>query len=121
MTSDEKRVALRDRIAKAQQRLTEHPASEQARDTAGALIDYAKRNPALVVGGAAALGLVLGSLSRSGRKAATATGLLGRIATDAAIAFALAMYERAAERARETADDDDTGAKIGDGTRQRAD
>lgn len=106
MTSEDKRGALRARISKAQQRMTARPASDIARDTAGSVIEYAKTNPLIVIGGAVAIGLTLGSLTRGGRKAATATGLLGRIATDAAIAFALTMYERASERSNDDEDGD---------------
>lgn len=103
MTSEANRTALRERIEKAQQRLTNRPASEYARDAAHEAIDFVKANPLLVIGAAAAVGLALGTMSRGGRKAATATGFLGRIATDAAIAFALTMYERASERRDEAA------------------
>lgn len=102
MTSEARRTALRQRIESAQQRLTERPASEYARKAAHEAIDFAKANPLLVVGAGAALGLMLGAMSRGGRKAATATGFLGRFAADAAIAFALTLYERASERAEES-------------------
>lgn len=105
MTSEAKRSALRERIEQAQARLAGRPPSELAREAAHEAIDFAKANPMVVIGAAAALGLALGAMSRGGRKAATATGVLSRIATDAAFAFALAMYERATERAEEDSDD----------------
>jgi hypothetical protein len=98
VTSQDKRIALRERITKAQQRISENPASGYAREAADHAVGFAKRNPLVVVGGAVTLGLALGSLSQRGKRAAATTGLMGRIATDAAIAFAVAMYERASTR-----------------------
>lgn len=98
MTSDDKRSALKRRITAAQHRIEANPASEYARDAANAAYDFARKNPIALIGGAAVLGLALGSLSKRGRKTATATGLLGRFATDAAVAFALAIYGRASQR-----------------------
>lgn len=109
MTRDDRRAALRERITQAQQRISSRPASDYARDTVEHLIEYAKAKPLVAVGAAVALGLALGSLTRRGRKAATATGLAGRVATEAAIAFALALYERASHR------DDEAGAEAGSG------
>ncbi len=116
MTSEDKRNALRERITTAQQRLSNTAADHYARIAARKVVDFAKGNPLLLIGGGLALGLTLGSLSRrSSRAAATAAGLLGRIATDAAIAFALAMYERATQQA----DQDDEGeAEADDAARQ---
>ncbi len=100
-TTENKQSALRTRIEKAKERLAGHQVADQARDAAGTLLDYAKRNPLVVLGGAAALGLALGRLSRGGRAASTATSLIARITTDAAIAFALTIYDKAAQRAKE--------------------
>ncbi|HSM53173.1 MAG TPA: hypothetical protein VK839_03225 [Erythrobacter sp.] len=115
-TTEDKRSALRTRIENAQERLAGHHVADQARDAAGTLVDYAKRNPLVVLGGVAALGLVLGRLSRGGRAAATASGLLGRIATDAAIAFALTMYDKAVQRAREEQEAEDASPRLSDRT-----
>ncbi|MFZ9396807.1 MAG: hypothetical protein ACO25F_12200, partial [Erythrobacter sp.] len=99
---DAKRRALRQRIDNAQQRLDLAPAKAPAAARANGALAYAKDNPALVIGGVAAVAIALGLLTRRGGKVASsanATGVLTRIATDAAIAFALAMYEKAASRA----------------------
>lgn len=101
MTSEDKRSALRERITTAQQRLSNSSGDDYARIAAKKVVEFAKGNPLLLIGGGLALGLTLGSLSRRSRTAATAAGLLGRIATDAAIAFALAMYERATDEGDE--------------------
>ncbi|MDA0819154.1 MAG: hypothetical protein O3C52_06940 [Proteobacteria bacterium] len=94
MTRKHKREALKDRIAVAQARFSDHTPEEIAADAAGATFDFAKKNPLVVIVGAVVLGLTLGNLSRRGRKVATTGGILARIATDAAIGFALAMYQK---------------------------
>jgi len=75
--------------------LGERPPERIAADAADAAVSFAKQNPILVIGGVAVLGLAIGGISRRGRKAAAKGGMLSRIATDAAIGFALAMYEKA--------------------------
>ena len=95
MTREHKREALKERIAVAQARFNDRPPDEIVADAAAAAFDFAKQNPLVVIGGAVVLGLTIGSLSRRGRKAARTGGILARIAIDAAIGFALAMYEKA--------------------------
>lgn len=104
MASEDKRNALRQRIETAQNRLSENPASDYAREAADQVIGFAKANPLVVLAGAVAVGLTLGSLSQRGKKAAAATGVLSRLATDAAIAFAVALYERTSHRSEEEKD-----------------
>lgn len=99
MTREEKRTALRQRVTQAKGRLEGRPVDEVARELAGGAVDYAKRNPILVIGGAAVVGIVLGGLTGKSRKALASGGIVSRIVSDAAIAFALSMYEKATERA----------------------
>ena len=94
MTRDQKREALKERIAAAQARFGDRSPEEIVADAASATFTFAKQNPFLVIGAAAVLGLALGSFSRRGRKTAATGGLFTRIATDAAIGFAFAMYEK---------------------------
>ncbi|MBO6609133.1 MULTISPECIES: hypothetical protein [Altererythrobacter] len=95
MTREQKREALKERIAAAQARFGDRSPEDIASDAASAAFQYAKQNPVVVIGGALALGLALGSFTRRGRKAAAAGGLFTRLATDVAIGFAVAMYEKA--------------------------
>ena len=95
MMREEKREVLRGKIEAARSRFGDRPPEDIAAEAASAAFTYAKQNPWIFIGGAAVLGLALGTLTKRGRKAATASGLLGRLATDAAIGFALAMYEKA--------------------------
>ena len=103
MTRDQKREALKERIAAAQARFGERSPEAIAADAASSAFNFAKHNPAIVLGGAVVLGLALGSFSKRGRKAAAAGGMFTRIATDAAIGFALAMYEKASAAKSEVA------------------
>ena len=98
MTRDTKREALRQRIEAAQERLAGRSPQEIASDAAESAVSFAKENPWVVVGGVVAAGLIIASFTRSGKKAAKSTSLFTRIATDAAIGFALAMYEKANEK-----------------------
>ncbi|NNF93240.1 MAG: hypothetical protein HKM91_01410 [Altererythrobacter sp.] len=101
MKRDKKREALKERVAAAQARFSDRAPEEIVADAAGAAVTFAKQNPVLVIGGVVVIGLTLASFSRRGRKAATTGGVLTRIATDAAIGFALAMYEKASHAQKE--------------------
>lgn len=99
MTREEKREVLKGKIEAARARFGDRSPEDIAAEAASKAFAYAKQNPWVFIAGGAILGLALGTLSRNGRKAATASGLLGRLATDAAIGFALAMYEKASSKA----------------------
>jgi F0F1-type ATP synthase membrane subunit b/b' len=70
LPSSDKRDALRARIEASERRNAERNIADQARDAANAAVDYTRANPLTVIGGAVAFGLVLGLLSRPGRRAA---------------------------------------------------
>lgn len=69
-TPIEKRDALRARIEAAERRNAERTLADQAREAATAAVDYTRANPLTVIGGAVAFGLVLGLLTRPGRRVA---------------------------------------------------
>lgn len=70
------RDELRAKIEASERRIAERTFAEQAQEAAGAATKYVKENPLTVLGGAIALGLVIGALSSPGRRAAktAATG-----------------------------------------------
>lgn len=70
LSTAEKRDALRARIEASERRNAERNLADQARDAANAAIDYTRANPLTVIGGAVAFGLVLGLLTRPGRRVA---------------------------------------------------
>jgi len=67
----DKRDALRARIEAAERRNAERTLADQAREAADAAADYTRAHPLTVIGGAVALGLVIGLLTRPGRRFAS--------------------------------------------------
>ena len=66
----DQRDSLRARIEAAERRNAKKSLADQARAAADAAIDYTRANPLTVIGGAVAFGLVIGLLSRPGRRVA---------------------------------------------------
>jgi len=66
----DRRDALRARIEAAERRNAERSLAEQARAAATSAIDYTRAHPLTVIGGAVAAGLVIGLLTRPGRRVA---------------------------------------------------
>lgn len=100
-----KREDLRERIAAGQRRNAARGIGETARDAASEANRFVRRHPLAVLGGAIAVGLVAGALSRPGRRLSKHASLLASIAADAAIAYGMAMVEKAAKSAREQTED----------------
>jgi hypothetical protein len=67
----QQRDALRARIEAAERRNAERTLADQARDAATAVTDYTRAHPFAVIGGAVALGLAIGLLTRPGRRIAS--------------------------------------------------
>ena len=126
--TDSQRDALRARIEAAERRNAEKTLADQARAAADAAIDYTRANPLTVIGGAVAFGLVIGLLTRPGRRVAgraihsagdaisgaassassgvksiTARGgsRLGQLIGEAAVAYAMTVIDDVLEAARE--------------------
>ncbi|MEE4154060.1 MAG: hypothetical protein V2I27_07860 [Erythrobacter sp.] len=64
------RDALRAKIEANERRIAERTMADEAREAAGAAGRFVKDNPFTVIGGAIALGIAIGLMTRSGRKAA---------------------------------------------------
>ncbi len=77
----DKRDELRAKIEASERRIAERTIGDQAKDAAGAATTYVKENPLTVLGGAIALGLVVGVLTKPGRRVAksAATGAAGAV------------------------------------------
>ena len=69
--ADMKRDALRVKIEASERRIAERSFADAAREAAEAATDYAKANPLQVVGGAIAVGILIGLLTPPGRRVAT--------------------------------------------------
>lgn len=83
--ADRKRDELRMKIEASERRIADRTLAEQAQEAAKAATDYARANPMKVVGGAVALGIVIGLLTSPGRRVAktAATGAAGAVSTAA--------------------------------------
>lgn len=126
--ANDQRDSLRARIEAAERRNAEKTLADQARAAADAAIDYTRANPLTVIGGAVAFGLVIGLLSRPGRRVAgralhsagdaisgaassatsgvksiTARGgsRLGAMIGEAAMAYAMTVIEQVLDTAKE--------------------
>jgi hypothetical protein len=127
LTPLDRRDALRARIEAAERRNAERSLAEQARAAADAAVDYTRAHPLTVIGGAVAAGLVIGLLTRPGRRVAgrawhgageaisgaassASAGVknaasrggsrLGAMIGDAALAYAMTMLDEFLDAAR---------------------
>jgi len=86
--SSDKRDDLRAKIEASERRIAERTLADQAQEAAGAATEYVKQNPLTVLGGAILVGIVVGSMTKPGRRAAkgAATSAVGAVggAADAA-------------------------------------
>jgi hypothetical protein len=71
ISSTGSRDGLRARIEAAERRNADRTLADQAREAATAAVDYTRANPLTVIGGALAAGLVIGLLTRPGRRVAS--------------------------------------------------
>jgi hypothetical protein len=125
--ANDQRDALRARIEAAERRNAERSLADQARAAADSAIDYTRANPLTVIGGALAVGLLIGLLTRPGRRvagralhgaggaisgaassassgvksvAARGGSRLGTMLGEAAVAYVMTLIDDAVEAAR---------------------
>lgn len=142
--ADDKRDSLRARIEAAERRNADRTLADNAREAAQAAADYTRANPLIVIGGAVAVGLAIGLLTRPGRQMArrvtssatgavsgaaskTASGVkgvavsggsrLGRMLGDAAVAYVLTLIDEVLDSARAG---QDRAADLGDAAETQA-
>ncbi|MEL6738112.1 MAG: hypothetical protein AAFY19_11925 [Pseudomonadota bacterium] len=123
----DQRDELRAKIEARERRIAARTLADEARDAAQSATAYAKEHPLQVVGGAIVLGLVIGALTKPGRRAAVgaATGTanavggaasgaaktvgkaakkrgsaIGALLSDAVIAYAIKLIDEALNGAR---------------------
>lgn len=88
MLSDEqKREQLRAKIEAGERRNAERSFADQAKDAADSALEFTKKHPFAVVGGAIAVGLAIGAMTRPGRRLGRRGGALAGLALDAALAY----------------------------------
>lgn len=98
-TDAEKREALRAKIEAGEQRNAERTFAEQARNAADGALEYVKANPFKAVAAVAAGALIIGAMTRPGRRAGRKAGSMAAVATDAALAYALGLLDSAGNAA----------------------
>lgn len=118
----EKREALRSKINAGERRNAERSFADQAKAAADGALNYVKANPIKAVAGVAVGALLLGALSRpgrrAGRKAAAKTSAFAAIATEAALAYGLGLLDTAGAAASKGQDKlADLGETVGDKAR----
>lgn len=116
-TDAEKREALRGKIAAAEERQAERGFADQAKEAADNALGYVRANPLKAVAAVAVGALVIGALTRPGRKLGKKTGKLAGVATDAAIAYGLSLLDSASGAASKG---QDKLAHLGDAAADKA-
>jgi ElaB/YqjD/DUF883 family membrane-anchored ribosome-binding protein len=127
ISAADSRDALRARIEAAERRNADRTLADQAREAATAAVDYTRANPLTVIGGALAVGLLVGLFTRPGRRvaskvahsasdaisgaassarsgvgsvAARGGSQLGRMVGEAVVGYAMTMIDEMLETAR---------------------
>ncbi|QUL38791.1 hypothetical protein [Erythrobacter sp. JK5] len=80
-TASEKRDELRAKIEASERRIAQRTLADQAREAASAATEYTRQHPFTVLGGAIAVGVVIGLMTKPGRRAVTraATGTVSAV------------------------------------------
>ena len=68
LTDEQKREQLRAKIEAGEKRNAERSFADQAKDVADSAVEFTKKHPFVVVGGAIAIGLAIGAMTRPGRR-----------------------------------------------------
>ncbi len=108
--SDNKRLALSEKIEAGRKRLAERDITQQALETAEAAKGFVREHPLAILGGAIGIGLAIGSMTKRGRKLgrlANSRGVLTGILIDAAVAYGIKVIEQAADAARNRVESED--------------
>jgi len=92
-TDAEKREALRAKIDAGETRQAARGFADQAKAAADNAFDYVKSNPLKSVATVAVGALIIGAMTRPGRRASKKAGKFASLATDAAIAYALGLFD----------------------------
>lgn len=139
-SATEARDALRARIESAERRNADRTLADQAREAAQSAADYTRANPLTVIGGALAAGLLIGLMTRPGRRVAgramhsasdaisSAGSSVRNVATrrksgfgqsfgDAAMAYAMTMIDEMMDAARAG---QDRASELGDAAGSQA-
>ncbi len=110
ISAADSRDALRARIEAAERRNADRTIADQAREAATAAVDYTRANPLTVIGGALAVGLLVGLFTRSGAASSARSGVgnvasrggsrLGQMVGQALVSYAMTVIDEVLDTAR---------------------
>ncbi len=117
-TDAEKREALRGKIAASEERQAQRSFADQAKDAADNALGYVRANPLKTVAVVTVGALVIGALTRPGRRAGAKAGRkaskFATVASDAALAYGLSLIDGASHAASKGQDKlSDIGSTVG--------
>jgi ElaB/YqjD/DUF883 family membrane-anchored ribosome-binding protein len=101
MTNSDNRDALRERIEQGEARLAERDLARVAGDAAKAAGDFVRAHPVATIAGVAVLGIMIGAMTRPGRRLGNRAAGLVSYATEAGIAYALGLLDAAGDLAED--------------------
>ena len=124
LSDQQKRDQLRARIEAGERRNEERTLADQAKEAADTAVEFTKKHPYAVIGGAIAVGLAIGAMTRPGRRLGKRGGVLAGLAMDAALAYGARMLDNATNAAQLAGDKfedlSDTAATTARGLRRDA-
>ena len=101
ITDEERREALRQKIAASEERNAQRTFADQAKEAADTALDYVRENPLKSVAAVALGALAIGAMTRRGRNVATNAGKktskFAALASDAAIAYTMSLLDAAGD------------------------
>lgn len=100
LSDQQKRDQLRARIEAGEKRNEERTLADQAKDAADTAVEFTKKHPYAVIGGAIAVGLAIGAMTRPGRRLGRRGGVLAGLAADAALAYGARMIDKTMDAAQ---------------------
>lgn len=99
MSTDESRDALRQRIEEGEARLAERDLVAAAKEAGTAAKEFVQAHPAATIAGVAVLGIIIGAMTKPGRKLGGRAAGLASYATEAGIAYAMGVIDAAGDLA----------------------
>lgn len=101
MTIDDKRDALRARIEDGERRLAERDFAAAAKEAGTLATEFVKANPVATIAGVAVIGIMIGAMTRPGRRLGNRAADLASYATEAGVAYAMGLLDAAGELAED--------------------
>ena len=97
MSTIESRDALRQRIEDGENRLAQRDLVQSANEVAKAATDFVRAHPVASVAGVAVIALVIGSMTRPGRRLGNRAAGFASYASEAGMAYALGLLDAATD------------------------